>query len=170
MLSKVISGGQIGADIAGLSAAYNLGIATGGTAPKAWMTLKGPQERTLRLYGLEECSEKGYPARTMRNVRNSDCTIRLAADFNSPGEACTMRYITKYKKPYFDVLILPNQDTSNYWFDPPTQDVARWIISNDFSVINIAGNAKAYLEASIEHYLHDVFFRVLDHQRALVPD
>lgn len=169
MLDKVISGGQIGADIAGLSAAKRLGIATGGTAPKGWMTLKGPQEQALRFYGLVECSEKGYPARTMRNVRNSDATIRIALDFNTPGEACTLRYITKYKKPYFDVRLDPI-GYEDYQFTPLSQELAHWIISNGFNVINIAGNAKSYIEPSVEHYLNSVFFRVLDYKMALVPD
>jgi hypothetical protein len=36
MIEKLISGGQTGADRAGLEAAKALGIATGGTAPKGW--------------------------------------------------------------------------------------------------------------------------------------
>lgn len=170
MLSKVISGGQIGVDIAGLAAARSLGIKTGGTAPKAWMTLKGPQEQSHRLYGLEECSAKGYPARTERNVRNSDCTIRLAVDFNTRGEICTMRYIAKYKKPHLDIQIFVDHANGEISYGIPALIAARWIIKNEFDCINIAGNAKAFLEPHVERYLNNVFYRVLDYDHAEVPD
>lgn len=170
MLDKVISGGQIGVDIAGLLAAYNVGIPTGGTAPKAWMTLKGPQERALRLYGLVECDEKGYPARTARNVRNSDATIRLAIDFGTPGEACTMRYIAKYKKLYLDVLILVDHNKNEISYSLPAAHIASWIIDHNINVLNVAGNAKTFLEPHVERYLRNAFHRVLDYKYAEVPD
>jgi hypothetical protein len=170
MLSKVISGGQIGVDIAGLAAARLLGITTGGTAPKNWMTLRGQQEQALRLYGLVECDAKGYPARTERNVRNSDCTIRLAVDFTTPGEVCTMRYIAKHKKPYIDVQIFVDHNEGKISYGIPAKELAHWIISNKFDCINIAGNAKAFLEPHVERYLNDAFYRVLDYRNAEVPD
>lgn len=170
MLEKVISGGQIGVDIAGLRAAKNLGIETGGYAPKDWMTLRGSNKITLEQYGLVECVEKGYPPRTELNVKNSDCTIRIAADWNTRGEVCTMRYITKHKKPYYDITMRITQITGRVWSEQIISNVARWIIRNDFDVINIAGNAKPFLEAYVEQYLHGVFYRVLDYKHAEVPD
>jgi predicted Rossmann-fold nucleotide-binding protein len=40
MLTRVISGGQTGVDQAALRAAKTRGIATGGFAPKGWLTEK----------------------------------------------------------------------------------------------------------------------------------
>jgi len=74
-VTRVISGGQIGADQAGLSAAKACGIRTGGSAPLGWLTSRGPQKKLLRRYGLKEHYQKGYKARTWANVKNSDGTI-----------------------------------------------------------------------------------------------
>ena len=42
MIKKIISGGQTGADQIGLEVALSLGIPTGGTAPKGFITETGP--------------------------------------------------------------------------------------------------------------------------------
>lgn len=73
MLRKVISGGQTGADRAGLEAAKFCNLETGGTAPKNYMTEDG-SDYTLKDLGLVE-GPKGYVSRTMMNVDNSDATI-----------------------------------------------------------------------------------------------
>ena len=41
MIKKIISGGQSGADLAGLKAAIKLGIETGGFIPKNYRTENG---------------------------------------------------------------------------------------------------------------------------------
>ena len=56
-----------------------------------------------KQYGLTEHTTTNYVDRTEVNVRESDGTIRLATDFNSAGERCTLRFIELHKKPYFDV-------------------------------------------------------------------
>ena len=43
MIERVISGGQTGADQAGLAVAKRLGIPTGGCMPKGWLTEAGPR-------------------------------------------------------------------------------------------------------------------------------
>jgi len=65
MLKNIVSGGQTGADQAGLRAAKAAGIETGGWAPHGWTTEKGPAP-WLADYGLAECPIPGYPARTDR--------------------------------------------------------------------------------------------------------
>jgi hypothetical protein len=50
MVRKIISGGQTGADQAGLAVAKRLGISTGGFMPKGLLTAAGPQpDLTRRL-------------------------------------------------------------------------------------------------------------------------
>lgn len=170
MLTKVISGGQVGVDIAALRAASSCGITTGGYAPKNWMTLKGSREGELRAYGLIEMAEKGYPPRTEANVRHSDCTIRIAVDFKTPGEACTLRYLKKYGQRYKDVVVTVRQYEKDVHFFEKYQEVAQWIIRNNFDVINVAGNAKSWLEPHVERYLRAVFLNVIDYRDAPVPD
>jgi hypothetical protein len=80
MLDRVISGGQTGADQAGLRAARGAGIPTGGWAPLGWLVESDDGRRNIAApwladYGLAECPEPGYPARTKANVRDSDGTL-----------------------------------------------------------------------------------------------
>ena len=102
MLIKVISGGQTGADQAGLAAAKACGLETGGWAPKGWLTADGEAEELLRSYGLKE-HRGGYRSRTWANVKDADATIRLATNFDSPGEKCTLSAVNAYGRLRYDV-------------------------------------------------------------------
>lgn len=131
MLKKVISGGQQGADQAGLYVAADRGIEIGGWAPRGWMTSAGPN-LLLKHIGLME-HKGGYKARTWQNVGDSDGTIRLAVSFTSPGERCTLNAIRAHGKPHIDVdLLKPRQP----------KEVAQWVIDNNIGVLNVAGNTE----------------------------
>jgi hypothetical protein len=132
MVLKVISGGQRGADLAGLKAAKLFNLPTGGHAPKGYRTLDGARPEYRELYGLEETPTREYPPRTALNVRNSDATIRFALDWNTPGECLTKRILDRAKKPYFDVDLN----------DPkPVPECYEWWQNHNIQVLNIAGNA-----------------------------
>lgn len=78
-LDKVVSGGQDGADRAGLEAAARLGLRTGGWAPAGFRTAHGP-EPTLARFGLCALPAQGtvaqqYAVRSMRNVDEADATV-----------------------------------------------------------------------------------------------
>ena len=75
MVERVISGGQTGADQAGLAAAKKLGISTGGYMPKGWRTERGPRPDFAAEYGLQEAATAAYPDRTEQNVIFSDGTV-----------------------------------------------------------------------------------------------
>jgi len=132
MLFKIISGGQTGADQAGLEAGKICGFETGGTAPKNFKTLSGPNYDLRDVYNLDESEFSNYANRTSDNVKNSDGTIRLAYDFGTRGEKCTLNAIKKYSVPYFDIEL-------NNPVDPTV--TARWIIGHNIKTLNIAGNA-----------------------------
>ena len=149
---KVISGGQTGADQAGLFVAKKIGLETGGWAPKNWMTSNGPQKNILEGYNLIE-SEKGYKGRTWENIRDSNATIRLAVDFNSPGEICTLEGINYYKKPWLDIDLL----------DPkPLQEALEFLILVKPRILNIAGNTEGTrgyrIFESVNDYLMPLLF------------
>lgn len=129
---KIISGGQSGADLAGLDVAKELKIETGGWAPKGWKTSNGPQQKFLEGYGLIEHTD-GYKGRTIQNVRDSNATIRLAVDFETPGEICTLNAINSCKKPWIDVNLLDQR---------PIQDIIEFLVLVKPSILNIAGNTQ----------------------------
>ncbi len=95
-IELVISGGQTGADQAGLMAAIALKIKTGGFAPKNWVTEVGPNP-VLKLYGLTEYHLKGYPPRTKANVAWADATI-IFSSRPGPGSRLTERYCGQLNK------------------------------------------------------------------------
>lgn len=132
-LRKIISGGQTGADFAGLVAGRVFNLETGGFAPDDFKTLLGPAPDILGgKYGLIEGGP--YPVRTEKNVKLADATIRFASNFKSPGERCTLRAINKHAKPYLDVH-LPAEI-------PGTVDlVVDFIEKHAVQVLNVAGNA-----------------------------
>lgn len=107
ILRRVISGGQNGVDLAALRAAKTLGFATGGLMPYGWLTLDGPRPEYAAEFGMLECRLKGYPPRTSANVGDSDFTLRIARDFNSSGEKCTLKAIHVHKRPHADIQISP---------------------------------------------------------------
>lgn len=127
---KIISGGQYGADLGGLLASEYLGIETGGWAPRGFLTCRGLNP-DLKKYGLKETQSCGYTSRTLLNVKDSDCTIIIASNINSPGTRQTIRFCKQHSKPYFIF-----QDD----LDINVQKAIKCLELNENSVINIAGN------------------------------
>ena len=69
MLRKIVSGGQTGADRAGLDFALEVGLEHGGYVPKG---RKAEDGRIDDRYHLTELNSASYPVRTRRNARESD--------------------------------------------------------------------------------------------------
>jgi hypothetical protein len=128
---KIISGGQTGVDRLGLEIAKSIGIETGGTAPKGFLTENG-NDISLRDLGLVEHPQRLYPPRTKSNVSDSDGTIYFASDTKSRGLKLTIKICKDMNKPY---LINPTIDR-----------LTKWLIDNDIQVLNIAGNRGSKLK------------------------
>jgi hypothetical protein len=149
MLRKVISGGQTGVDQAGLVAARALGLETGGWAPRGWMTEDGPAP-WLADYGLVECPEPGYPARTRRNAADAEGTLWLG-DPASPGGLCTLKGCRLAGMPWCVV-----HDPKS----PPPAEVADWLVRQGIAVVNVAGHRESSrpgIGVRAERYLRRVF-------------
>ena len=151
ILKKIISGGQTGADIAGLRAAKLGHLETGGTAPKGYRTLNGPNLELRDIYGLVEHFSASYPPRTGVNVKDSDGTIRFASNFNSPGERCTFNAIERHGKISIDVNVNNPQS-------PET--IAKWVEDNSIATLNVAGNSEQ-TSPGIEAFVMDFMLKVI---------
>jgi hypothetical protein len=138
---KIISGGQTGADQAGLYAGELLKIKTGGTAPYNFMTDEGIQIQLLTKFGLipGPFDTKIYPKRTELNVKNSDGTI-LFGRLDRPGTKLTIKYCKKYQKLYFE--------------NPTSLELKFWIQLHNIHILNVAGNR--------ERTNPGIFMRVVD--------
>src|SRR5260370_11209323 len=72
MLRKIISGGQTGADRAGLDFAIETGLEHGRYVPRGRKAEDGSIDER---YNLVELSTSSYPARTRRNIEESNGTV-----------------------------------------------------------------------------------------------
>lgn len=127
MITKIISGGQTGADIAGLVAGKELGLQTGGTAPAGYRTENGSNPELIK-YGVIEHKSSNYQPRTVENVRNSNGTV-VFGDHTSPGCKLTINTCIKLKKPYI--------------INPSKLQLIDWINKKFITVVNIAGNRES---------------------------
>ena len=126
-IKKIISGGQSGADLAGLYFARLNNIETGGYMPNGFLTENGAKPEYAERYGLKEFGI-GYKLRTKRNVLESDGTI-IFAECSSSGSVLTMRYCRENRKP---CLITPSSD-----------GIITWLNDNRIQVLNVAGNRES---------------------------
>lgn len=159
MIVKIISGGQTGVDVAALRAAHALGIPTGGIMPKGWRTIDGPRPEYARLYGMTESPFVDYQRRTFANAGSAHATLRIAFDWNSAGELCTLRAVHAAGQWPFDIG-LDNDLCANA--ARVTAAVA-WIRERGPGLIlNVAGNIEQTvrgIEAAAELILRDIFAR-----------
>lgn len=138
MITKIISGGQSGADIGGLMWAKANGKLTGGYMPREFNTEYGPRPEYIKIYNVVETQDRGYKLRTRMNVMASDGTLIFGND-NSPGCSLTKKYCLDYKRPYL-VIEWRHDYPSIYAVDKYLQE---WITKNNILVLNIAGNRES---------------------------
>ena len=165
LVKKVISGGQAGADVAALMTARMLNIPTGGTMPYGFKTIHGNKPEYRRRYHMRQHASQDYPPRTKDNVFNSDATLRIARNFSTPGEQCTLKYILALQKPYLDIKVHERmiqqkngtlQGTGEFFIRIHPDTVRRWAQHHKVSILNIAGNADPRLEPVIIKFLTEV--------------
>ena len=131
MITKIISGGQSGADQAGLAAAKVLRLDTGGTAPTGFRTEKGYERRILKdLYNLVEGIPDStiYNKRMRQNIIDSDGTV-IFGDIKSPGSKLTISICKQLKKSYL--------------INPTKVSFKAWGVFKNIQVLNVAGNRES---------------------------
>lgn len=138
-VTKIISGGQTGVDTIGLQVAKELGIETGGKAPKGFLREKGIDNEDIASYGLEEITDEEqedytkrtdkkdpYTGRTELNVRNSDGTVYFNVGSDTAGLIATRRSAKEWNKPFIE--------------NPTAEELRQWIKDNNVKTLNVAGN------------------------------
>ena len=130
MIEKIVSGGQTGADRAGLDAAIELDIPHGGWIPKGRKTEDGglPEK-----YHLKEMPTGSYAARTEQNVIDSDGTLIVSHGKLNGGSAMTRQLAKKHNRPWMHV------DLEKTNFFKAAMDVRSWVAENRIKVLNVAG-------------------------------
>lgn len=149
-LTKIISGGQTGADRAGLDVALLHDFPHGGWCPKG---RKAEDGQIDVKYELSETPKTNYRQRTEWNVRDTDGTIVFTiAEEIKGGSLRTVEFARKHKKPCLHVSKADSK--------PPESEVADFIKHHGIKLLNIAGSRESK-EPGINEWVKLVLDRAL---------
>jgi hypothetical protein len=138
MLRKIISGGQTGAARAGLDFAIETGLEHGGYVPSG---RKAEDGRIDERYNVVELSTSSYPARTRRNIKESDGTVIFSLErLLSGGTKLTWEDANKLGKPVLHIYgtrkgRILNQHSPRL----EIQALTDFLCSNKIEILNVAG-------------------------------
>lgn len=169
MVTKIISGGQTGVDMAALVVAKEMGIETGGTAPIGWMTEEGSKQELLESYRLVEGPEddRVYIKRTMINIDDADGTL-VMRPFKSTGTDMTIGYAqqnvwTPGKMIFDDRGFAKTNNKPVYiirsFENFSAEHVVIWLRENEISTLNVAGPRESHrpgLQDKAEEILKEI--------------
>jgi hypothetical protein len=148
MIKKIISGGQTGADQAGLDAAIKNNIPHGGAIPKGRMT---ENDVLPAKYNLKEMTTKSYSKRTEKNVMDSDGTVIFTQGRLTGGSLLTQKKAIEHGKPVIHLDLIA--------VDIKQAGVAlhQFIIDKNVEVLNVAGS-----RASNDERVYGAVFEIVD--------
>lgn len=142
--TRIISGGQTGADLGALRAGKALGYVPGetlgGWMPRGFKNELGERPWMHEQFGMQEHASPQYQPRTSANIQEADVTL-IFGERHSPGSKLAIAYVAGFKKPWY--------------LNPPPFDDPRWIIACDGKVVNVAGNRESG-NRGIEAYVYRV--------------
>ena len=152
MIEKIISGGQTGADRAGLDVAIRHGMPHGGWCPKGRQAEDGvipPQ------FQLRETGSNNYSIRTRRNVRDSGGTAIFSerADLIE-GTQETATFAKEIGKPLLHLL-------SSAGIDEAATQLKAFLKEHGIVVLNVAG-PRALEEPEVSQFVNAVLSRALE--------
>ena len=127
---KIISGGQTGADRAGLDWAIKHGVAHGGWCPKG---RKAEDGRIDVCYNLTETAETSYLVRTKLNVRHSDATLIFTMSKELDGGS-------KKTREFSEKLGVPSRHVHP---ETKPEHVIGFLDRNRVKILNIAGKRES---------------------------
>lgn len=128
----IVSGGQTGADRAGLDFAIESGIPHSGWCPKGRIALDGPLDNR---YNLRETPSASYPQRTEWNARDSDGTVVFTLSPTiSGGSKKTLDFARKHGRPAIHL---------HSGTPMPANTLAEFVRSHSIKRLNVAGSRES---------------------------
>jgi hypothetical protein len=143
-VTKIISGGQTGADQAGLWAARDLGLLTGGWMPRGFLTERGHDPELAAMFGMTAHNSATNKERTLANIMSSDGTL-IFGDDGQPGSALTRILCIERKKPLRIVCWDCTDGFIDHWNTEQKRIdyVSMWLERHQIATLNIAGNRES---------------------------
>jgi len=129
-VTKIISGGQTGADRAALDFAIEHNIPYDGWVPKWRLAEDGP---IPDIYQLQEMPTGDYSKRTEQNVLDSDGTLIVSHGMLAGGSAVTKYLASMHHKPCLHI------DLDTLSIEEAAFLIKSWTNYHDMRVLNVAG-------------------------------
>lgn len=153
MITKIVSGGQTGADQGALEACLHCEMPYAGWVPKGRKAENGIVP--LRYEHLKEMESADYLKRTEANVVDSDATVIYTIGALSGGSLKTAEYAHKHKRPclHVDMSALSRKDC--------TDTIVDWLLRKcpPNCVLNVAGSRESKsrgIQQKVMIYMVDV--------------
>jgi len=150
-VERIVSGGQTGADRAGLDVALRQGIPHGGWCPKGRRSETG---RIPAKYRLKETPRPTYIKRTEWNVRDSDGTAIFTIRPDLRGVSWrAQEFAQQSDKPHIHIPL-----SGTY---QPALDLLKFITAHKIRTLNVAGsreNQEPGIASWVEGVLEDALF------------
>ncbi len=127
--------------------ALKFNIPHGGWTPKGRKTEDGPLPDK---YKLREMPTSSYPARTEKNVLDSDGTVIFSHTPLTGGSKLTQKLAKKHNKPCLHIDLSQTPDYNAVFL------VRKWMYENDVENLNVAGP-----RASGDPEIYDAVYRVI---------
>ena len=130
-ITKIVSGGQTGADRAALDWAIERGILHGGWCPKGRKAEDGPIDAR---YELQETGSADYLKRTEWNIRDTDGTVIFTMrPALTGGSKRTAEFAVKHRKPCLHLH-------PGFTMEHCAQRLAEFVQANGIRILNVAGS------------------------------
>jgi hypothetical protein len=130
LVSRIVSGGQTGADRVALDWAIRNSVPHSGWCPRG---RKAEDGRLDAKYLLQETESSGYLQRTRQNVIDSDGTLVVNLGKLDGGTLATVKLAQKLDKPH--IVLQLDSGTG----DEAVQQLIDWLNRESISTLNIAG-------------------------------
>ncbi|HOI73414.1 MAG TPA: putative molybdenum carrier protein [Syntrophales bacterium] len=130
MITRLISGGQTGADRAALDFAIQRGIPHGGWVPRGRKTEAGPLPDRYRL---QETASGAYAERTEKNVLLADGTLIISRGSLKGGSLLTKELAERHGRSWM------HADLDRGSVEEAAERIRGWIRDRSIGVLNVAG-------------------------------
>jgi hypothetical protein len=130
-VSRIVSGGQAGADRAAFDFAFENGIEIGGFVPHGRLAEDGPIN--AKYPNLLETNSSDPFERTRLNVESGDATLIVSRGPLAGGSRFTLEFALETAKPVLHINLYQGSS------EDAAIAVREWLIENRVRILNVAG-------------------------------